>query len=178
MYRLYIFLVILLTSISLHAQLKINVGGYAGGGTIKGESPSVGSFSTSVFVETNSVLFAEVTPRLSYIFAKDFNAIIPDSRKAYFPWLQAISFKGITTQYFSGKLFLEEGVGLLAINDRTFSDTNLWAYGVVLSIAGGWDLRGFELTGFRIGAGAEYGITFNKSLPQYSSVHLYLNYSI
>ncbi len=178
MIRINFFVILLLATFSLNAQLRINVGGYVGGGSIKGESPSVGSFNASVFIETNTVLFAEVTPRLSFLFGKDFNTIIPNSRKAYYPYMQGISFKGITTQYFAGSIFLEEGVGLLALNDRTFSDTNLWAYGIVLSIAGGWDLRGFDLDGFRIGAGADYGITFNKSLPQYSTFHFYLNYSI
>ena len=178
MFRINLFIIILLTAFSLNAQLRVNIGGHLGGGTIKGESPSVGSFNASLFIETNTVLFAEVTPRLGYFFAKDFNVLLPNSRKAYFPYMQGIYFKGITTQYFSGKIFLEEGVGLLAINDRTFNDTNLWAYGVVLSIAGGWDLRGFNLDGFRLGAGVDYGITFNKSLPQYTSIHLCFNYSI
>ena len=178
MIRINLLVILLLSTFSLNAQLRINVGGHLGGGTIKGESPSVGSFNTSFFVETNTVLFAEVTPRLGYFFAKDFNALLPNSRKAYFPYMQGVYLKGITTQYFSGKIFLEEGVGLLAINDRTFNDINLWAYGVVLSIAGGWDFRGFNLDGLRLGAGADYGITFNQSLPQYSAIHLYLNYSI
>ena len=129
MFRINLFIIILLTAFSLNAQLRVNIGGHLGGGTIKGESPSVGSFNASLFIETNTVLFAEVTPRLGYFFAKDFNVLLPNSRKAYFPYMQGIYFKGITTQYFSGKIFLEEGVGLLAINDRTFNDTNLWAYG-------------------------------------------------
>lgn len=178
MIRINFIIILLLATLSLNAQLRMNVGGYIGGGMIKGESPSVGSFGTSLFIETNTVLFAEVTPRLGYFFAKDFNALLPNSRKAYFPYMQGIYIKGITTQYFSGKIFLEEGVGLLALNDRTFSDTNLWAYGVILSIAGGWDFRGFDLDGFRLGAGADYGITFNQSLPQYSAIYFYLNYSI
>ena len=88
------------------------------------------------------------------------------------------NFKGITTQYFDGKIFLEEGVGLLALNDRTFIDTNVWDYGVVLSLSAGFDIRNFDLKGFRIGAGVEYGITFFNTLPQYSSVHLFLHYTL
>jgi hypothetical protein len=91
--------------------------------------------------------------------------------------VQGITFKGVTTQYFDGRYFLEEGVGLLALNDRTFSDTDNWNYGVVLSINGGFDLRGFNLDGFKLGAGAEYGITFTNALPQYSSIHLLVIYT-
>ena len=159
------------------AQFKISVGGTVGGGFIKGNSPSVGAVTTSLFVETNTVLFEEVFPRLGFIFAKDFNAIVPNMDKPYFPWVQGFTFKGITTQYFDGGYFLEEGVGLLALNDRTFSDTDNWNYGVVLSINGGFDLRGFNLDGFKLGAGAEYGITFTNALPQYSSIHVFVLYT-
>lgn len=164
--------------ISGNAQLRISAGGFIGGGFIKGNSPSVGSFNTSLFIETNTVLFEEVVPRLSFIFAKDFNAIIPNVTKPYFPYVQGITFRGITTQYFEDHIFLEEGVGLLALNDRTFSDTDAWGYGIVISISGGWDLRGFELSGFKLGVGIEYGITFTSTLPQYSSVHLFVHYTL
>jgi len=160
------------------AQLRINAGGFIGGGTIKGNSPSLAAFTASVFIETNTALFLEVTPRLSYIYLKDFDAILPNTQKPYYPFMQAITLKGITTQYFQNKIFLEEGVGFLALNDRTFSTTDIWSYGIVLSISGGWDLRGFNLNGFRIGAGAEYGITFNNTLANYSSFHFYFNYEI
>ncbi len=156
-----------------YAQLRISIGGTAGGGFLRGNSPSVGAFTSSVFIETNTVLFQEVFPRLSFVFAKDFNAIVPNVKKPYFPYVKGITFKGITSQYFNGNYFLEEGVGLLALNDRTFSDTDNWNFGVVISINGGFDLRGFNLGGFKLGAGAEYGITFTNSLPQYSSIHLF-----
>ncbi|MCG6915241.1 hypothetical protein LJE86_15130 [bacterium BMS3Abin03] len=170
-------IVFLLTSFSF-AQMRVGAGGFLGGGTIKGQSLSIGTFTASAFLETNTVLFLEVTPRLSIIYARDFDAILPNTRKPYYPYLWGISLKGITTQYFENHIFLEEGFGLLTLNDRTFSDTNSWSYGVVLSLSGGWDLRGFNLEGFKVGAGIEYGITFNNTLAQYSSFHFYLNYSI
>ena len=174
-----ILILVLLTGIpiSANAQFMFSAGATVGGGFIKSNSPSVGAVTASFFIETNTVLFSEVFPRLSFIYAKDFNAIIPNVEKPYFPWMQGITFKGVTTQYFDSGYFLEEGVGLLALNDRTFSDTDNWNYGVVLSINGGFDLRGFNLDGFKLGAGAEYGITFTNALPQYSSIHLFVVYT-
>ena len=174
-----ILILVLLTGIpiSANAQFMFSAGATVGGGFIKSNSPSVGAVTASFFIETNTVLFSEVFPRLSFIYAKDFNAIVPNVEKPYFPWMQGITFKGVTTQYFDSGYFLEEGVGLLALNDRTFSDTDNWNYGVVLSINGGFDLRGFNLDGFKLGAGAEYGITFTNALPQYSSIHLFVVYT-
>ena len=170
-------LIFLLSSISL-AQLRVGLGGFIGGGTIKGESPSITAFTASVYIETNFAMFLEVTPRLSFIYAKDFNAIIPNVKKPYFPFVQGFSFKGIATQYLEDEIFIEEGVGLLALNDRTFSDTDVWGYGVVLSLSAGWDLRDINLSGFKLGAGIEYGITFNNTLVQYSLINLYFNYTL
>jgi hypothetical protein len=169
--------IFILSSVSF-SQLRVGFGGYIGGGTIKGESPHITAFTASVYIETNFAMFLEVTPRLSFIYAKDFNAIIPNVNRPYFPYVQGFSFKGIATQYLEDGIFIEEGVGLLALNDRTFSSTDVWGYGVVLSLSAGWDLRDFELSGFKLGAGIEYGITFNNTLVQYSSLNLYVNYTL
>jgi len=171
-------ILILFISVSSYSQIKISAGGFVGGGTIKGNSPSIGAFTVSVFIETNTTLFLEVTPRLSYVFAKDFNAIIPNTSQPFNPYVQGITIKGIATQYFKDKIFLEEGVGLLALNDRIFSDIDVWSYGVVLSLSAGWDLHGIHLNGFKLGAGVEFGITFNNTLARYSSLYFYFNYTI
>lgn len=173
-----LFILIFTIQTNTSAQLRVSAGGFVGGGFIKGNSPSIGSFAASFFVETNTALFAEVTPRLSFVFARDFNSIVPNVQKPYFPYVQGLSFKGITSQYFEDHIFLEEGFGLLALNDRTFSDEDSWSYGIVFSINAGFDLRGFELSGFKIGAGIEFGITFNNTLAQYSSLHFYFNYTL
>lgn len=171
-------LLFILLSVRAFSQIEISTGTYIGGGFFSANSSSVGSFSSSIFFEMNLPIFSEVYPRVSLIYAKDFNAILPNTRKDYYPYLFGASFKGVTTQYFDNKIFLEEGVGLLALNDRTFIDTDIWDYGVVLSVTAGFDLRNFNLKGFKLGAGAEYGITFFNTLPQYSSIHLFVHYTI
>lgn len=174
----FVFVILILVPTNSFAQLEFSVGGYAGGGSIKGNSPSGGSFGTSVFIETNIPLFEEVFPRLSFIYARDFSALLPDSRQTYLPYVQGFSFKGVTSQYFDSKIFLEESVGALILNDRTFSDTDSWEYGIVLSFAGGFDLRNYDLKGFKIGAGVEYGLTFTGTLPQYFNLHLQFQYTL
>ncbi len=169
--------VVMLSSICL-SQTEISVGGYIGGGSFSGNSVSIGGFTTSIFVEANFPLFEEVFPRVSFIYTKDFNAILPNTNQPYNPFIMGFNFKGVTTQYFDSKVFLEEGVGLLALNDRTFSDTDIWDYGIVISLSVGYDLRNYNLKGFKIGAGAEYGITFVNTLPKYSSIHIFFQFVI
>jgi hypothetical protein len=149
------------------SQVDFSIGGNLGGASFSGNTTSIGGFNINLFVEANIPLFSEVFPRIGFIIIKDYNAIIPNSTQPYNPYLIGGYFKGITTQYFNSKFFLEEGVGLIALNDRTFSDTNVWDYGIVLSLNGGFDLRNINLKGFKISAGVEYGITFFQTLPQY-----------
>lgn len=171
-------IIVVFYSSLVFSQTEISVGGYLGGGSFSGNSVSVAGFTSSLFIESNFSLFEEVFPRLSFIYTKDFNAILPNTNQPYNPFIMGFNFKGVTTQYFDNKMFLEEGVGALALNDRTFSDTDIWDYGIVISLTVGYDLRNFDLKKFKLGAGAEYGITFFNTLPKYSSVHLFVHYTI
>ena len=171
-------IIAMLFSFSIFSQTEFSVGGYIGGGSFSGNSVSIGGFTTSLFVEANFPLFEEVFPRVSFIYTKDFNAILPNTNQPYNPFIMGFNFKGVTTQYFDSKVFLEEGVGLLALNDRTFSDTDIWDYGIVISLSVGYDLRNYNLKGFKVGAGAEYGITFVNTLPKYSSIHIFFQFVI
>jgi len=171
-------ILILLFSSTTFSQLEISFGGYLGGGSFKGNSTSIGGFTTSLFADANIPLFEEVYPRVSFILTKDYNAILPNTNKPYNPYLMGLNFKGITTQYFENKMFLEEGVGLLVLNDRTLIDTDILDFGIVISLSAGFDLRNINLKGFKVGAGAEYGLTFINTLPKYSSLHIYVHYTI
>ncbi|MBK7378833.1 MAG: hypothetical protein IPJ03_07470 [Ignavibacteriales bacterium] len=173
-----ILILVAVNSKEIFCQNDFSAGFYAGGGLITGNSFSQGSFSFSVFVESGFEIIPNVTPRLSFLYTQDFNSILPDTRDKYYPFLMGIDLKGITTQYFDNKIFLEEGVGLLALNDRMFSDTNVWDYGTVLSVLIGMDFRDFNLKGIKLGLGTEYGLTFNNTLANYYSLHLQMQYAM
>lgn len=173
-----VFLVFIVFSTFALSQVEISIGGNLGGGSFSGNSTSIDGFNLNLFVEANIPIFSEVFPRAGFIFIKDYNAIIPNSTQPYNPFLTGAYFKGITTQYFDNKIFLEEGVGLLALNDQTFVDTDVWDYGVVLSITAGFDLRDFDLKGFKLGAGVEYGITFFNTLPEYYNLSVQVHYTL
>lgn len=180
-YSAIVCLILILVSVNskeIFCQNDFSAGVFAGGGLIAGNSFSQGSFSFSVFIESDFEIIPNVTPRLSLLYAQDFNAILPDTRDKYYSFLKGISLKGITTQYFEHNIFLEEGVGLLALNDRMFSDTNVWDYGTVLSVLIGLDFRNFNLKGIKLGLGTEYGLTFNNTLANYYSLHLQFHYAM
>jgi hypothetical protein len=163
----FIFLILSICS-NIQAQ---SVGATLGGGLINGISPNVSSYSTTLFVDS-PLLLNSFSLRLSFLYAADYNQILPNSTNIYNPFIKGISLKGITTQDFSGNYYLDEGLGFLVLNDRIFSGTDYIDYGIVFSLDAGIDLRYGDPSGFRVGAGVDYGLTFTNTYAKYFSVHL------
>lgn len=166
----------LIINFGTNSQTYKSIGGYLGGGFISSNSPDLGAFSSSIFFETGPVFTEGLSMRLSFIYTGDFEMIIPDSRNVYSPFMKGFSLKGILYQPLSGIYFLEEGLGILVLNDRTFSDRNDWSFGAVFSLLAGIDLRDSDTIGFKLGAGTEYGLTFTNNSPKFFSLFLQGNY--
>jgi len=174
-----LFIIFIIASANvIHTQIKIDgVGGYIGLGSIKGNSASVSSFTSSLFVDTKMFISEHITFRFSFFYARKLEALLPEaSSSRYFPYQKGFSIKAVIDQPLSEYLFLEEGLGLLLLNDRTFSDTNEWGVGAAFNITIGLDFRGYKNTGFKLGVGSDIGTTFNATTPNYFSVQLQTAY--
>lgn len=155
----------------LEAQSQLNFGGSLGGGFISGNLPSVGSISSSLFVEANTQNTFGFDTRLSFIFISDFNRIFPRASFQYYPFLKGFSIKGIVYQQASNLFYIEEGIGPLILNDRSLVDLNKWNYGIVFSIAAGTNF-GNPVSLLHLSAGVEYGLTFTNTDVKYSSFYI------
>jgi hypothetical protein len=165
-------LLVIIFSINANAQTGFGVGGYLGGGVISGDSPNQSAFTSSIFCEFKTPFSDNILPRVSFFYAQDFNRLLPESTNRYFPFLKGISLKGVASQNVSENYFVEEGAGFIAINDRTFSDTDVWNFGVVSSIIAGFDFRNSNNTGFRLGGGIEFAFSFANTFAKYFSFHV------
>lgn len=172
---LLVFLFLLNTVI--FSQIQFSAGTFVGATSFSSTSPSVGGFATGLFIETDTPLFEEVFPRIGFTYMKDINALLPNNRNPYYPSMLTLSFKGVTSQYFDSKIFLEESIGLLTLNDRTFVDKNSWEYGLSLSFLAGYDLRDFNLKGLKTGIAVDYGLTFTGTLPTYLNFIIQFHYT-
>jgi len=159
-----------------YSQIEVSIGGYIGGGIISANSPNEEAFASSVFIEAYLDPADYISTRLSFIYATDFNSIIPESRNQYYPSIRAVSLKGIYSFYLNHNFYFEQGLGLITINDRIFSDKNNWDYGITASVLAGIDLRQNTINGFKLGLGMEYGLTFFNYSIQYFSVHFQTQY--
>ncbi len=167
---LIVFSFVLFLTSKVYSQ-SIGVGAYLGGGVASGNSTNIGSFNSSFYVDIFTPLSDYIVPRISVIYTRDFNYFLPNAKADYYPFLKSFSLKAVTWQSLSNNMFIEEGVGPIMINDRTFSTTNVWTYGVVFSISAGFDLRVLN-EGFKVGIGTEYANTFNDTLAKYFSLNL------
>lgn len=158
------------------AQGNFGVGGYAGGGFLSGDSPNVGSYTTSIFFEFKTPFSQTVIPRISFIYAQDFNKLLPESTNKYFPFLKGFSLKGIASQNISKNYFVEEGAGFITLNDHTFYNSDEWNFGVVSSLLIGFDMRNELMNGWKLGAGAEFAFSFSNTFAKYYSFHLQAEY--
>jgi len=171
---IFIFLIALASPVI--AQSSFGLGLNAGGGTIGGNLPSQGSFNSSLFIEGNPGFKGNINFRLSFIFASDINILLQQSANRYSPFIKGLSLEALTSQTLEGIVYAEEGIGIVTLNDRTFSNVNAWDTGIVFSILPGVDLRNDAQQGFKLGIGAGYGLTFTNTNVWFLSVHLQTEY--
>jgi hypothetical protein len=169
---IFLFIIMFLNSPAIHAQDLFGVGVNFGAGTISGNLPSQGSFNTSVFIEGNPGFSGNYLLRLTYFYVSDMNVLLPTLTARYTPFLRGMSLKGIQSQAFDNSMYSEEGLGVVAVNDRTYASTNNWDYGIAFSLLVGLDLRHSVEKGFKIGVGAEYGLTFTNTDVRFLAVYL------
>ena len=174
--KILVLFIVIVFSDSAFAQGNIGVGGYAGGGVLSGDSPNVGSFTSSVFFEFKTPFSKNIYPRISFIYTQDFDRLVPGSTKKYFPFLRGFSLKGVASQNISPLYYVEEGAGIITLNDHTFYNTSEWNFGVVSSLLIGLDLRNEPGDGFKIGAGMEFAFSFANTFAKYYSFHLQAEY--
>jgi hypothetical protein len=165
------FIVIIFLFISKAGAQSLSIGGFIGGGSVGGFSASTGAFTSSLFAEVPTP-FLGFNTRLSFIYAQDFNILLPGSTNRYYPFVKAVSLKAMFTQPLNDPFFLEEGFGPIAIDDRTFNNIDEGNYGTIFSLTAGIDLREEKPTGFKTGLGVEYSITFGNTAAKYFSFHL------
>src|SRR4030065_1646947 len=151
-------LIIFWSSISF-AQTEMSAGINAGGGFISANSPNEGAFTSSIFIGGYLNPGDYISTRLGFFYATDLNSIVPGSRRQYNPSIKGFYLKGIYSYYITNSFYMEQGLGLLTLNERIYSDRNNWDFGIVLSLLAGVDLRENFQNGFRIGLGVEYGLT-------------------
>ncbi len=146
-------------------------------GSITGNSTSVSSMGGTLFFDFFPWFEHDVSFRASFTYSQMVEKFLPENRSGrYYPFIKSFSLKGFIRQDFSYPLYLEEGAGLIYLNDRTFGDVNLWEAGVSFSVMCGYDFRKLGTAGFSLGAGIDYGVTFTQTSANYFIYYIQTQY--
>lgn len=175
-----IFFCICFTLLTFESRAQVGlktVGASLGVGTMSGNSPQIFSSSLSLFSDVSIGNAVPVDVRFQIVFLNDFNKLIPENRQnKYYPSLSGGSVQMLFQQQMFKKIYFEEGFGPLVINDRTFSDVNVWCYGAVFSFSAGISFFEKGEKGFALAIISELGNTFTQTTPQYLSIASQLKY--
>jgi len=176
--KIFLVLILLFISPSVFPQIdEISVGLKLGPGTISGNLPSQTSVAAELFVDVLPNVTQGIPLRLGLLYARRFEAFLPQGlRGKYYPFIKGVYICGILKQPLGKLGYLEESLGPLYLNDRTYSDVNANDIGVMFSLLIGLDFRYGEKSGFASGLGVEYGTTFTNTTARYTTVNFQLQY--
>ena len=173
-----ILFIFILSSVSYSQIQYVSFGGYLGFGEIRGNSSPVTSAGVNIFIDAIP-WFSDGTfsIRAGFLYAQKVEKFLPENRLGRdYPFIKLYSMKGILKQLLSPTLYLEQGVGVILLNDRTFSDVNTWQAGASFNALAGIDLRDINSAGFSLGLGIDYGITFTGTTAGYYMIYGQVQY--
>lgn len=167
-----IFILIISTNLNNAQIISTGIGLNIGIGQIRGNSPSLASLSGSIMFDIKTPLWNGLTFRTGYHYSRKVEYFLPENSKGkYYPLVKFYSFQAVIDQFISEKLFIEEGLGIVYLNDRTFNDTNDWGLGTIFSGMLGMDFKS-KGSGFTLGAGAEYAVAFSNKNASHVAIKI------
>lgn len=140
------------------------VGGGIGFGSLMGNFPSQTTFGGKIFFETIYTLKPFDKFQINYTFAQKVEKFLPgDNNINYYSFMHSVGFSGIFSQLLNPQINVEEGLGLILLNDRSFDDINTLNVGLLFSVSSGLNLS--RNIGLLINL--DYGLTFTNTNASY-----------
>lgn len=164
------FLIFAITATQVYAQINFTgVGGGIGFGKLSSNSPGVTSFGGEFSIDLKMWFSNEISFRFSYLHARDADYFFSQSKLINnYPFINSYSLKAYLDQPISESLLIEEGVGLILLNDHFLSGNNFWGVGTAFHIMPYLDFKNESNTGIKVGLKIEYGFTFDAEIADYS----------
>lgn len=159
-----IFLLMFLLFAEINAQYN-NIGAGIGIGSFMGNFPSQTVFGGKLYYEFQSpfTYFDKLQFHLSA--AQKLERFLPgNTRIEYFSYFYSAGTSIILVQNPNENFYVNEGLGLIYLNDRSFSDINTWNLGLLLSLNFTYQIDLHSKIGFNF----DYGLTFTNTNSSYS----------
>jgi len=159
------FFIILMNIAILYGQNKNpSIGGGVGLGSFNGNFPSQTIFGCKLFIELHSPLTVFNKLQLHFSFAQKIEKFLPNSYNyQHYSYFASIGLSGLFKQPLNESVYIEEGIGIIYLNDRSFDDIDSWNLGIIINLNGGIHLN----KNVDISLGIDYGLTFNNTNVSY-----------
>lgn len=163
-FKLTLFLMFLIFSVNLAQTSNYSIGGGIGLGSFFGNFPSQSTLNGKVYFEFTSPITLFDRLEIHSSFGQKFEKFLPGSYNyKHYPFFSSFGVSGKFVQPLSNIFWVEEGIGFVYLNDRSFSDINEWNIGLLLNISAGMPIsRKFDLL-----FNADYGLTFTNTNSRY-----------
>lgn len=163
--KFFIGLILLLNSSLLLSQgVEISLGTAVGVGSIIGDFPSQSTLGAKVFVESNQSFKPFDNLQFHFTYAQKVEKFLPGNYNIdYFSYMSSIGLSGLFKQKLNDKISVEEGIGIILLNDRSFDDIDVWNYGISFNFLASINLS----KKVDLGVGIDYGLTFNNTNMNY-----------
>lgn len=171
-------LILGLSSISLAQIQYASFGTNIGIGEIHGNSLPVTSAGINIYIDAIP-WFSDgaFSIRTGFFYAQKVEKFLPENRAGrFYPFIKSYWLKGMLRQLLSPTVYMEEGAGVILLNDRTYSDSNSWQIGTSFNALAGLDLRKINEGGITVGLGIDYGITFTGTTSGYYLIYGQIQY--
>ena len=174
MKKFYFAFIFLLSTFLIGQSSRTAVGTGIGIGSFNGDFPSQTTFNTKIYVETPSGISLFDKLNFSFTFGQKIEKFLPGNYKYdYYSYFTSFGVSGVFTQDIGGNLSIDEGIGLLYLNDRSFSDIDEWNIGMILNIAGGMQIS----KNVNVYLNIDYGLTFTNTNSSYIAFLVLCKYS-
>ncbi len=165
-----------LISTNLFAQSSnLSFGGGIGFGSLMGSFPSQTTLGTKLFCEFPISIKPIDKIQIQYSFAQKMEKFLPGNQRIkYFSYMHSFGISGIFIQPLNENINVEEGAGLVYLNDRSFNDINTWNVGLLFNFTGTLLIS----QNSNLALNLDYGLTFTNTNASYFLISILYKYSI
>lgn len=174
-YKLTLLLICLFTPLKFAQSSNYSIGNGIGLGSFFGDFPSQSTLNGKIYFEFSSPISLFDKLDLNFSFGQKIEKFLPDSYNyKHYSYFTSFGVSGKFVQPLDNVFSVEEGIGLIYLNDRSFSDIDEWNIGLLLNISLGMPVsEKFDLL-----FNADYGLTFTNTNSSYIAFLLLFRFSL
>lgn len=175
MEKKYIIIIFFITA-SLFGQKKSSsIGAGIGIGSFMGDFPSQTTLGTKLLYKFPSPFDPFNSLQINAVLAQEIEKFLPDNYSYdHYSFFTSFAFMGNLYQPLSPNVFIEEELGIIYLNDRSFDDVDEWNFGFAMGVSLGTHLTNNSSLLLNL----EYGLTFQNTNVSYSLITVIYCYKL